>query len=69
VYGYGGTVSTRTLARERAGRQRPGEPNAEYAERVADHMPRPSEPLPTDPDAISARNERQQRALKPGTGG
>jgi hypothetical protein len=66
-FGHVSDTTTRTLAIERSGgpRRKDESPEA-FEERVAEHMPRAEEPLPT-PDAISARNERRHRALRPGT--
>jgi hypothetical protein len=54
------------LWRQRVPR-RPGESIEEWEARIDEAYQRPGEPLPMTPDAISARNERRQRALRPGT--
>jgi hypothetical protein len=57
-----GAVTRRTIARERAGRQRPGETDEEYEARIASYMEPADRALPMSPDAAAAAAARKQRA-------
>jgi hypothetical protein len=55
-------VTRRTIARERAGRQRPGETDEEYEARIASYMEPADRPMPLTSDAAAAAAARKQRA-------
>lgn len=62
--------ASRQLAEERLGPRPNGISDEEWAERLEEHMPRANEiPTALTPDAISAREERKARALRPHSSG
>jgi hypothetical protein len=58
----GNLGAAREIARQRAGRQRPGESDEAYGERVAEHMPRAHRPPVNGSEDVRSRIiEKRQR--------